>query len=101
MTWPAYVAIVAGDHYRRLSWLYRWTIRRLVSDQRIDVLVRFDSLAEDLGKLLGERIDLQPAYPPSTVACDWNARLEDLAADWLGEDRDAYFREVPCQVDHC
>lgn len=89
LTWPAFVLAVAEDHPGYLSWLYRWTITRLIEPvDRLDGTIRYERLANDLSGAVGN-VDLAPPYHASPDLSDWfgDSRIRQLAEAWAQPDR--------------
>jgi hypothetical protein len=88
MQWSVFVRSVARDDWHSLSWLYRFTISRLVRDLVPDEIIRFEALDADVSRLLGTPVDVVPAYTydDGSVSPVWNKQLCNIAAEWLSED---------------
>ena len=83
---------VAEDDASRLSWLYRYTICRLLEGRHVDCLVHYETLTDDLEKVVGMPVELPPAY--ASAHEDWRPFYDpqtlDLAAGWARPDLVAY-----------
>lgn len=84
--WSLWVAMVLEKH-PDISWFYRTTITALVGDTRIDSVIRYESLDDDLAGLFGERVTL-PAR--QNFDRDWSEFLTQInvcvMAEWWGRD---------------
>jgi len=91
-SFPRFVQAVADDDEVRLSWLFRYTIARLVGDRQIDRLIRFENLGADLAALLDVPVVLPPAY--ESAHADWRSYYDSaalsLAIDWARDDIERY-----------
>jgi hypothetical protein len=90
LDWPAFVEAVALDDASQLSCFYRWTIARLIEPlDRVDSLIRYERLGDDLQTLLVGDVQLKPAYHDGIDSAEWFADdgLRDLAMAWGQVDR--------------
>lgn len=86
-----FVRLVAADD-NRLEWLYRWTIDRLVGPLKPDVLIRFETLQQDINMLLGGNVEMDG--PHETAHDDWRT-LHDpgtlaVATEWARPDLERF-----------
>lgn len=83
---------VVGSDLNIISWFYRYTICRLIGNQKIDYLVRFENLEVELSDILKENISLLPAYP--TKHDDWrlyyNEKTLHVAKKWAKDDLERF-----------
>lgn len=101
-TWwqfPQFVEEVAAGNMD-LFYIYRWTMKQLVSGQRIDSLIRYESLQEDINKLIGTEVKIEPPYGNTANRVPWQQmfrkqRTAQLAIDWSLGDFEAYGYEIP------
>lgn len=86
-----------------LSWFYRATICDLLQGQRVDELIRFESLADDVANFLGRAVDLRPAYlggnrPWQGYFAVRPRLLYDTAKRWAAKDAERWGYELPESV---
>ena len=89
-----FVAAVAANDWHRLPYWCRFTISDLVARQRIDKLIRFELLADDLGGLLGEPVAL-PASEQHTASwqakyAEYDQKMLRLAEQWAAPDMERF-----------
>lgn len=92
MRWADFIHFVARDDAGAVSWMYRFTISRLIQNLQFDSLIRFESLADDVSTLVGSDVKISPQYQydDGTASPLWTRDLLDVAGQWLAEDCDRF-----------
>ncbi len=98
LNWNNFTTALLEDN-PRVSWLYRYTISRLVSGDTYDHIIKYPDLQQDISNLLGCSIEMEPAYHPPNIAKEWYASDSNGVAAWFNilkwskEDFFSYFPE--------
>lgn len=80
-----FVEWVADDDHSRLSWMYRFTITRWLGELQPNRVLRYETLATDIVKLVDQTIDMKPpnARPRRSIEDHYNnPRTRELAVRW-------------------
>lgn len=91
LPWWEFVArVLARDS--ALSWFYRSTISELIGPQRIDHVLRFESLTPDLTALLGRYVELPAGETEGHERSEYYRQLGVCRmAEWWGREDAARF----------
>lgn len=81
LSWLQFTTAMLNDD-NALSWLYRYTISRLVRNESFDLIIKYENLILDISALLGFEIDMEPAYHPPHVRDEWYTIDADAIASW-------------------
>ena len=77
MPWPRFADLLCKGGGATVWELFHWRIADFVGDRRIDRVVRFDRLQDDLSDLIGVQIQLPPAYDDPMEEID-----PEMIRDW-------------------
>ena len=86
ISWWMFVAQVLEKH-KDISWFYRTTISDLIKNARVDVVLKYESLGNDVEALLGEQVPILSGW---TENRDWSAYYSQIGlccqAEWWGKE---------------
>jgi hypothetical protein len=82
--WGGFLHDVYTDA-KHVNWLFRWSISRLLGDVRPHVLIRFETLEQDVAAIYPD-IHLLPKYD-EPYAERWDPLTKWLAKEWSADDR--------------
>ena len=86
ISWWQFVAM-SMEGNQDLSWFYRTTIHQLVGDTRIDCVLKYETIVEDIAGLIGKPVLLSPGWVEER---DWSSFYAQIGicciAEWWGRD---------------
>jgi hypothetical protein len=107
LLWPQYVTALATERWGVLpSYLDHYTISRWLHKTALQEVIRFESLPEELLRVVGEPVELAPGWtddgehpPLEELYSDLNLAVRFHAAAWSLPDRVRWDYKLPWNKD--